>query len=114
MKTHTKFHFFFPQLFKTASQVKTSRLRLFGTKVPSQLSQEKGFWLNDLENNALSPQMRFKKNMKMPLSVVLFFFCLSINTKLEACKWEEGRDLTPPTKISFLSKGNFEQSTLIY
>lgn len=36
-KTHTKYHFFFPPLFKTASEVKPGRLRLFrmqGTTTP--------------------------------------------------------------------------------
>lgn len=114
IKTHTKHCFLFPQLFKTASQVKPSRLSLFKHKVLPHLSQEKGFGLNDLENNTLSPQMRLKKIMKMPLSVFLLSFCLRLNSKVEACKWEEERDLTPPTKISLLSKGNSEQSTLIY
>lgn len=49
----------------------------------------------------------------MPPPIFFLSFCLRINTKPEDSQWEEGRDLTP-TKISLLSKGNFEQSTLIY
>lgn len=72
---------------KTVSQVKTSRLRLLEHKVPAHLSQEKGLWLNHLENNTLTPQMRLKI-IKMPLPIFLLSFFLRINTKLEAWKQE--------------------------